>query len=164
MSQKRQNDFFEFLLQRKLSFIRVYTQVIWRAFAIRPKISHLSNTFKIWVSQVLHFATFVFVFFVWWDSILWQIYWILNLQSLKLVYFMVANTWKRKYAEFWLLLIIWRCLLNRVLKVLSRRRVKTLWTLVVLYTTMNSKLFLINLPYSLSKFLLHCFASACVYL
>ena len=27
-----QNDFFELLLQRKLSVIREYTQVIWRAY------------------------------------------------------------------------------------------------------------------------------------
>ena len=44
--------------------------------------------------------------------LLYFIYWIV-LQSLKLVCFMVANSWKRKYADSWLLLTRWQCLFNR---------------------------------------------------
>ena len=36
-----------------------------------------------------------------WDSTIYQIYWIPNLQLLKLFCFTVANTWKRKYANSW---------------------------------------------------------------
>ena len=66
--------------------------------------SPLFIMFEVWVSCEALWDTFNrFCCLIWkWNSTLCQIYWIPDLESLKLVCFMVANIWKRKYADFWL--------------------------------------------------------------
>ena len=60
-----QNDFFELLLQQKLSFIRVHTRVIWRAFDACPEsFPAFQNSLNLRF-LVQHFATFLLGFSVW---------------------------------------------------------------------------------------------------
>ena len=69
--------------------------------------SRLLDKFEVWVSCEAVwdiFDQFFCLIFLKWNSILCQIYWILDLQLLKLVCFMVATIWKRKYADSWLVL------------------------------------------------------------
>ena len=66
-----QNDFFEPLILRQLSFIRVYTQLIWQAFlhiALNtPKFLSLLNKFEAWFScvQLQQFVMFMFGLSFW---------------------------------------------------------------------------------------------------
>ena len=97
-------DFSELLLQGKLLFIRVYTQEIWRAFwhtvatCTRPEnfpsFKHVWTLGSLYINATLiRRLCSVFLFeFLKRISTLCQIYWILDLQSLKLVCFEVKNT------------------------------------------------------------------------
>ena len=59
------NDFFELLLQWKLSFIRVYSQVIWRAFSSTFWNCFIFQT-SLWFGFLMqYFMTMVFSFSVW---------------------------------------------------------------------------------------------------
>ena len=96
--------FNEFLLQRKLSFIRVYTEVIYfggfsGAFpAIFPPFKQVWSLGFLW-SSLRHFWSVFLLDFFKWNSTLCQIFWIPDLHLLQLSCFMVANTWEWKYAD-----------------------------------------------------------------
>ena len=105
--------FIELLLERKLSFIRVLT-LMWFGglFCARPAIfppfRQVWSLGFLW-SSLQHFWS-VFLFdFLKWNSTLCQIYWIPDLQLLKWACFMVAKTWKRKYADSRLFWTKWPC-------------------------------------------------------
>ena len=135
-----QNNFFELLLQRKLSFVRVYTQVIWRAFR------HTSRNFPAFQTS-LKFGFLVYNCSTLWrlclvflfdslkgNSITCQIYWIPDLQSLKLVCSTVVNTWKQKYVDSWLLLT--RCDVYLIEQPVSSKCENTLntgWVILILH-------------------------------
>ena len=55
-------------------------------------------------SSLSHFWSFFLFTFIKWNSTRCQIYWIPDLQSLKLVCFMVVSNWERNYADSWLIL------------------------------------------------------------
>ena len=85
-------------------------------------------------SSLRHFWLVFLFSFLKWNSILCQIYWIPDLQSLKLVCFIVANVWERKCADSWFFLTrslqdgdFWS-VLNR-----ERQRIKTLQILVLFF-------------------------------
>ena len=75
--QMNENDYFLSFYSSKSFLLSEYTyiQVVWPVFPI--------DLLK-------------------WNSTLRQMYWIPDLQSLKLVCFMVVNTWRQKYAVSWL--------------------------------------------------------------
>ena len=82
----------------------LYTQVIWfrGLFGARPERFPLLNTFEVYVyCEALCdiFDRFFLFDFLKRNSTLCQIYWIPDSQSLKLVCFMVAITWKQKYED-----------------------------------------------------------------
>ena len=114
--------FIELLLQRKLSFIRVYMQVIWWGFLAHvQQFSYLLNKFEVWVSfeAVCNILDRFF-------SLIFQneIQSFARLQSLKLVCFIL---WKlcRLFLTRSLQDGDFRSVLNQ-----GRRRVKTLQILV----------------------------------
>ena len=94
-----QNKFFELLLWRKLSSImRIYTQVFEGLFNISYR--HTSENFCSFQTSlkfgflvtVCYLCVKLFCLVLKWNSTLYQIYWLANLQSLKLVCFVVENT------------------------------------------------------------------------
>ena len=89
--------------------------------SVRRNFRAIQTTFEVWVSCIYspHFTKFVFFFSVWffkWNSALGQHFAIY-------IEYRIYNHWnwivlwwkhrKRKYADFWLSLAIWQCLLNR---------------------------------------------------
>ena len=101
-----QNDFFldlAFAAAKVVIYQSIHSSDLARFLTRALKFSRLSNKFGFFVQHLTKFLfSFSFVFFF--NSILCQIYWIPDLQSLKLVCFMVANSWNQKYADsrlFW---------------------------------------------------------------
>ena len=105
-----QNDFYwaftpaKFVLCQSIHARYLIWRAFWRTFSNFP--AFFLDKFEICVScgsKLRHFWS-VFLFdFLKWNSIPCQIYWIPDLQLLKLVCFMV-NIWMRKYADTWLVL------------------------------------------------------------
>ena len=126
-----QNDFYwAFTLAKVVIYQHIHSiYLIWRAF----ERSRLLDKFEVWGflwSSLRHFWLVFLLDFLKWNSILCQIYWIPDLQSLDLVCFMVANTGSESMQ---ILLLLTRSLQDgNFWSVLNRgwRRVKTLQILV----------------------------------
>ena len=95
--------FIEFLLQRKLSFIRVYTLKLLNLagfLAHVQQFSRLLDKFEDWVSCEAVWP-FLINFSVWFFKMEFKHspdFWTPDLQLLKLICSMVANIWEWKYA------------------------------------------------------------------
>ena len=89
------------------------TYLIWRVFGARPQtfppFKQVWSLFFLW-STLQHFWSVFLFSFLKWSSSLCQIYWIPDLQSLKLVCLIVPNTWKQKCADSKLFWTTWPCL------------------------------------------------------
>mgnify|MGYP001795785305 CR=1 FL=1 len=82
-------------------FWQAFWHVFWKLNLVLKQVWSLGFM----CSTLWHFCS-VFLFDVLkWNSILCQIYWIPDLQSLKLVCFVLANIWKQKYLDSWLFFV-----------------------------------------------------------
>ena len=146
-----ESNWFLLSYQRKLSFIRAgFLEHV-------QQFSRLLEKFEVWVScEAVSgiFDQFFLLDFLKWNSNLCQIYWIMALQLLKLVCFMVSKPWKRKMQISDLFWTTWPCFLR--LKTLENNS-NTGRVLQIFIKTLNllSKGMLMNYKTRLSvKFLL----------
>ena len=86
-------------------------------------------------STLRHFFSFFLFYFFKWNLTLCQIYWIPDIQSLKLVCFIVANTWNRKYADSKVFWTKWLCLSSRTTT--CENTSNTGWVLLIFIITFN---------------------------